>query len=76
VFDSSGYQNSVTKKHEFVRSLMGLSLVSNIGTKTLEQIWALGNEKKIMIPDAAAEVLSNATDLKCLDTYMEILYWS
>ena len=55
---------------------MGLSLVSNIGTKTLEQIWALGNEKKIMIPDAAAEVLSNATDLKCLDTYMEILYWS
>lgn len=55
---------------------MGLSLVANIGTKTLEQIWAIGNEKKIMTPDAAAEVLVNITDLKCLDTYMEILYWS
>jgi hypothetical protein len=76
VIHSSGYLTSVNNKHEFVRNLMGLSLVANIGTKTLEQIWAIGNEKKIMTPDAAAEVLVNITDLKCLDTYMEILYWS
>jgi hypothetical protein len=55
---------------------MGLSLVANIGTKTLEQIWAIGNEKKIMNPDSAAEVIVNITDLKSLDTYMEILFWS